>query len=64
MTDLFPATLPELAERLGLSENGARYRIRQWLKAGSAEQWGDRVTDKGTLVPLYRKVNGYQLGNT
>lgn len=54
MTDLFPATLPELAERLGLSENGARYRIRQWLKHGVIEQWGDKITPNGTLARVYR----------
>lgn len=47
-----PATLTELAERLGLSENGARYTIKHLKQGGYAQEWGRVLTDKGTLVPV------------
>ena len=49
---LLPATLAELAKGLGLTEDGTRYTLKQLLKGGYAEQWGDKLTDKGTLVPV------------
>lgn len=49
---LLPATLAELAKGLGLTEDGARYTLKQLLKGGYAELWGDKLTDKGTLAPV------------
>lgn len=49
---LLPATLAELAKGLGLTEDGPRYTLKQLLKGGYAELWGDKLTDKGTLVPV------------
>ena len=49
---LLPATLAELAKGLGLTEDGTRYTLKQLLKGGYAELWGDKLTDKGTLAPV------------
>lgn len=49
---LLPATLAELAKGLGLTEDGTRYTLKQLLKGGYAELWGDKLTEKGTLVPV------------
>ena len=49
---LLPATLAELAKGLGLTEDGTRYTLKQLLKGGYAELWGDKLTKKGTLVPV------------
>ena len=53
---LLPATLAELARGLGLSEHGARYTLKQLLKGGYAEQWGDKLTEKGTLAPVIQST--------
>ena len=50
-----PATLQQFEERTGLSYNGARMRLRKLVKAGLAEQWGQTLSDKGTLVDVYVK---------
>lgn len=47
-----PATLAELQERLGLSENGARYTIQHLKQGGYAQEWGRVLTERGTLVPV------------
>lgn len=47
-----PATLAELAKGLGLTEDGTRYTLKQLLKGGYAELWGDKLTEKGTLAPV------------
>ena len=49
---LLPATLAELAKGLGLTEDGTRYTLKQLLRGGYAELWGDKLTAKGTLVPV------------
>lgn len=49
---LLPATLAELAKGLGLTEDGTRYTLKQLLRGGYAELWGDKLTDKGTLAPV------------
>lgn len=49
---LLPATLAELAKGLGLTEDGTRYTLKQLLRGGYAELWGDKLTEKGTLVPV------------
>lgn len=50
-----PATLQQFEERTGLSDNGARMRMRKLVKARLAEQWGQTLSDKGTLVDVYVK---------
>lgn len=50
-----PATLQQFEDRTGLSDNGARMRMRKLVKAGLAEQWGQTLSDKGTLVDVYVK---------
>ena len=61
MTDLteslahLPATLQQFEERTGLSDHGARMRMRKLVKVGLAEQWGQTLSDKGTVVDVYVK---------
>ena len=50
-----PATLQQFEERTGLSDHGARMRMRELVKAGLVEQWGQPLSDKGTLVDVYVK---------
>ena len=50
-----PATLQQFEERTGLSDHGARMRMRKLVKAGLAEQWGQTLSDKGALVDVYAK---------
>lgn len=49
---VLPATFAELQERLGLSENGARYTIKHLKLGGYATEWGRVLTERGTLVPV------------
>ena len=50
-----PATLQQFEERTGLSDYGARMRMREMVKARLAEQWGQTLSDKGKLVDVYVK---------
>lgn len=47
-----PATREELAERLGVKEAQANAIARQLLGTHQAEEWGSRLTSKGTLAPV------------
>lgn len=47
-----PATREELAERLGVKEAQANSIARQLLGTHQAEEWGSRLTSKGTLAPI------------
>ncbi len=55
-----PATLQQFEERTGLSDHGARMRMRKLVKAGLAEQWGQTLSDKGMLVDVYVKKEKMQ----
>ena len=37
------------------SQRLRRWRMRKLVKAGLAEQWGQTLSDKGTLVDVYAK---------
>ncbi len=47
-----PATREELAERLGVKEGQANAIARELLCTHQAEEWGSRLTSKGTLAPV------------
>ena len=42
----------ELAERLGVKEAQANAIARELLCTHQAEEWGSRLTSKGTLAPV------------
>ena len=47
-----PATRAELATALGVKEGQANAIARQLLGTHQAEEWGSRLTTKGTLAPI------------
>lgn len=47
-----PATRGELAERLTLKRGSVDRIVQGLIKQGYAHEWGDKLTDKGTLVPV------------
>ena len=47
-----PATREELAAALGVKEGQANAIARQLLGTHQAEEWGSRLTSKGTLAPV------------
>lgn len=47
-----PATREELAAALGVKEAQANAIARQLLGTHQAEEWGSRLTSKGTLAPI------------
>ena len=47
-----PATREELATALGVKEGQANTIARQLLGTHQAEEWGSRLTSKGTLAPV------------
>lgn len=47
-----PATRAELAERLGVAEAQANAVAKHLLVHRYAEEWGTKLTDKGTLAPI------------
>lgn len=47
-----PATREELAAALGVKEAQANAIARQLLGTHKAEEWGSRLTSKGTLAPI------------
>lgn len=47
-----PATREELEQRLGLKPGSGQHIVRHMLSKGYAREWGDKLTDKGTLVPV------------
>ena len=52
-----PATREELAARLGVGDGQARNIARYLIKHRHAEQWGDKLNDRGGLSPILRAVN-------
>ena len=46
------AAREELAERLGVKEGQANAIARELLCTHQAEEWGSRLTSKGTLAPV------------
>ena len=47
-----PATREELATALGVKEGQANAIARELLTTHQAEEWGSRLTSKGTLAPI------------
>lgn len=47
-----PATREELEQRLGLKPESGRHIVRHMLSKGYAREWGDKLTAKGTLLPV------------
>lgn len=49
---LLPATREELAQRLGLKPGCGQRVAKHMLREGYAREWGDKLTNKGTLAPV------------
>ena len=47
-----PATREEMEQRLGLKPGSGQHIVKHMLANGYARKWGDKLTDKGTLVPV------------
>lgn len=55
-----PATREELATALGVKEGQANTIARQLLCTHQAEEWGSRLTSKGTLAPILQAKEAMQ----
>lgn len=51
-----PGTRYKLAASLGLSHKTICTQLAHLLKRGYAIEWGDEMTDKGVLVPVYHST--------
>lgn len=47
-----PATREELERRLGLRPGSSQHVVKHMLQHGYAHEWGDKLSSKGTLVPV------------
>lgn len=50
-----PCTIPELADAMDISKGWANQLINRLHKAGTVEQWGDKLNEYGRLVQVYRR---------
>lgn len=55
--DHLPATIYQLAQRMGCSEPRASELVRGMVRAGYAKQWGQEVRElTGTMVNVYHPL--------
>lgn len=47
-----PVTREELEQRLGLKPGSGQHVVKHMLRCGYATEWGDRLSSRGTLVPV------------
>ena len=47
-----PATRAELEQRLGLKPGSSQHVVQHMLSKGYAQEWGDKLTSRGTLAPV------------
>ena len=47
-----PATREELEQKLNLKPGSSQHVVKHMLRHGYATEWGDKLSSRGTLVPI------------